>query len=43
LRAKLETYLGEEYDGDLEWFNREADMNILVDLVITSGGVSIGK
>lgn len=36
-------YLESEYADDLGWFKKEEDMDVLMDLVITSGGVKIGK
>lgn len=43
LRAKIENYLDNEYEYDLKWFNREKDVQLLVDLVAQAGGVVIGK
>ncbi|KAL1592500.1 hypothetical protein SLS59_009733 [Nothophoma quercina] len=43
LRAKIEMYLDSEYADDLGWFKKEEDMDVLMDLAITSGGVRIGK
>ena len=36
-------YLDSEYADDLGWFKKEEDMDVLMDLAITSGGVRIGK
>jgi hypothetical protein len=43
LRAQVEIYLDKEYPYDLEWLNREKDLEGLVDFVKNAGGFVIGK
>ena len=43
LRNRLNYYLDNEYRNDLGWLDRERDMDVLLDLVITTGGVSVSK
>ena len=43
LRVRLDAFLDKEYNADLTWLDREKDMHVLMDLVVRSGGVSVGK
>lgn len=43
LRTRFYFYLDNEYLDDLGWFNRRKDMEHLIDLLITTGGISVGR
>ncbi|KAF3008570.1 hypothetical protein E8E13_007255 [Curvularia kusanoi] len=45
LRTTVNSFLDNEYRHDLKWLDREgtADMDYLLDMVITTGGVSVAQ